>query len=150
MVVYLPAQQPALHPDGRRYTWMYETRNETRRSSGHQVVSRGAAGHVRRVQLHGGLVQFFNHELLAERTTNCAAKLSGFACLRSVPMKELGAAQAEVGNHFGRDAGGAPVRSRSARDHRPISVHFMRNCASSLGDNSRQWRDKKEHPAWVL
>jgi hypothetical protein len=29
MVVYLPAQRPAVHADGRRYTSMYETRNET-------------------------------------------------------------------------------------------------------------------------
>src|SRR5215471_12731101 len=29
MVVYLPAQRPAVHADGLRCTWMYETRNET-------------------------------------------------------------------------------------------------------------------------
>lgn len=29
MMVSLPAQRPAAHADGRRCTWMYETRNET-------------------------------------------------------------------------------------------------------------------------
>lgn len=29
MMIYLPAQRPAVHADGRRRTWMYETRNET-------------------------------------------------------------------------------------------------------------------------
>jgi hypothetical protein len=28
-VVYLPAHRAAVHVDGRRCTWMYETRNET-------------------------------------------------------------------------------------------------------------------------
>jgi hypothetical protein len=27
--VYVPAQRPAVHANGRRCTWMYETRNET-------------------------------------------------------------------------------------------------------------------------
>jgi hypothetical protein len=30
-MVSLPAQRPAVHADGRRCTWMYETRNETAR-----------------------------------------------------------------------------------------------------------------------
>ena len=30
MVVYLPVHRPAVHAEGRRCTWMYETRNETR------------------------------------------------------------------------------------------------------------------------
>ena len=33
MVVYLPAQRPAVHAHGRRCTWMYETRNETAQTS---------------------------------------------------------------------------------------------------------------------
>jgi hypothetical protein len=28
-MVSLPAQRPAMHANGRRCTWMYETRNET-------------------------------------------------------------------------------------------------------------------------
>jgi hypothetical protein len=48
MMVYLPAQRAAVHADGRRCTWMYETKNETAQMAPPPLVTPSSAARVAR------------------------------------------------------------------------------------------------------